>query len=275
MTQHALITGGANGLGLALAKLLASHKWHVFAGDCDQQALDNLQAETNITPLFLDVTDNNSIQAAVQSVQAKTPKLDAIVNFAGILRVGPIIEMDEAVLSQVLNINLLGTFRINKAFFDLIRTNEGPQGRIINISSETGWHTASPFNGPYAMSKYGIEAYSDTLRRELSIYNIPVICVQPGPFKTALVANTVDGFNQASEQSQLYKAPLKKFGELVFDANKKAGEPEVLADVIYTALTVKKPKHRYSVKADFGRSLLEYLPMSWGDTLFRKILDGA
>ena len=146
------------------------------------------------------------------------------------------------------------------------------KGRYVNISSETGWHTASPFNGPYAMSKYGIEAYSDTLRRELSIYAVPVICVQPGPFKTNLVADTVDGFNQAAETSDLYKSQLKHFGQLVYDANKKAAEPELLAEVIYKALTVSKPKHRYSVKADPGRSFLEWLPMSWSDGIFKKIL---
>lgn len=271
MTQTAFITGGTGGLGLALTQLLATSGWHVFAGDCDQAALTTLATQDNITPVFIDVSNTESVTAAFQTVKSQTNTLDAVVNFAGIIRVGGMIEMQEDILRQVLDINLMGTFRVNKAFFPLIKQGQHC-GRIINISSETGWHTASPFNGPYAMSKYGIEAYSDTLRRELNIYNVPVICIQPGPFKTNLVSNVVNNFNQASHESSLYKKQLEKFGRMTFEANQKAGQPDNLAKVIHKALTVKKPKHRYSVEADKGRSILEWLPMSWADAIFKKIM---
>ena len=117
-----------------------------------------------------------------------------------------------------------------------------------------------------------LEAYSDALRRELSIYNIPVNCVQPGPFKTTMVADTVGGFNAAAEHSQLYKPQLKHFGELVYEANKTANEPGLLANVIAQALMAAKPKHRYSVKPDKGRSFLEWLPMAIADKVFKKLL---
>jgi NAD(P)-dependent dehydrogenase (short-subunit alcohol dehydrogenase family) len=194
-------------------------------------------------------------------------QLDAVINFAGILRVGPMIEMDEKVVQQVLDINLMGTWRVNKVFFPLLK-----HGRIVNVSSETGWHTASPFNGAYAMSKYGIEAYSDALRRELSIFNIPVIKIQPGPFKTSMVAATVDGFYTAAKNSEHYQSQLKHFGDLVDEANQKAADPALLASVIYDALMVKKPKTVYSVKADPGRSFLEWLPIRISDSIFKKIL---
>lgn len=271
MTKTAFITGGAGGLGIALTRLLAAKGWRVFAADCDQGGLDTLSGEANITPVTIDVTNTESVEAAFDAVSARVDRLDAIVNFAGVLRVGPLIEIDEKVLQQILDINLLGTFRVNKTFFPLVNQKASP-GRIVNLSSETGWHTASPFNGPYAMSKYGIEAYSDALRRELSIFEVPVICVQPGPFKTSLVANTVDGFNRAAENSALYKKQLEHFGQLVFEANKKANNPLVLAQVIYRALTDTRPRHRYSVKADRGRSFLEWLPMSLSDRIFRRLL---
>ncbi len=271
MTKTAFVTGAAGGLGFALTRLLADRGWQVYAGDSDQRALDALSCQHNIVPVNIDVTNADSVQRAFNIVSAQVEKLDAVVNFAGILRVGALIEIDEDALQRLLDINLMGTYRVNKAFFPLVKQTGG-QGRIVNISSETGWHTASPFNGPYAMSKYGIEAYCDALRRELSIFNIPVICIQPGPFKTSLVANTVDGFQQAASQSEHYSSQLMKFGEMVDEANKKAQSPDVLAQVIYKALTTSKPKHRYSVKADPGRSFLEWLPMSVGDGLFRKLL---
>lgn len=265
--KTAFITGGTGGFGLALTELLASHGWHVFAADFDQKGLAALAGKINVMPITLDVTSTESVQAAFDEVKKYTHHLDALVNFAGILRVGPMIEMEEKVVQQVLDINLMGTWRVNKVFFPLLK-----KGRIVNVSSETGWHTASPFNGAYAMSKHGIEAYSDALRRELSIYHIPVIKIQPGPFKTNMVANTVNGFYQAAEQSTLYKKQLKHFGDLVDEANKKACDPALLAEIIYGALSVNKPKTAYSVKADPGRSFLEYLPVRWSDGIFKKIL---
>ena len=267
MKKTAFITGGAGGFGLALTELLASHGWHVFAADCDRQGLSALAGKSGVTGIYLDVSSTDSVQAAFEEVKNHTAHLDAVVNFAGILRVGPMIEMDEAVVQQVLDINLMGTWRVNKVFFPLLK-----HGRIINVSSETGWHTASPFNGAYAMSKYGIEAYSDALRRELSIFDIPVIKVQPGPFKTDMVAATVDGFYTAAKNSQHYKKQLQHFGDLVDEANQKAADPALLAVVIHEALTVKKPKTAYSVKADAGRSFLEWLPVGISDSIFKKIL---
>ncbi|HQQ75574.1 MAG TPA: SDR family NAD(P)-dependent oxidoreductase [Pseudomonadales bacterium] len=267
MKKSALITGGTGGFGLALTRHLVTRGWQVFAADCDTAGLEALTKQDGVTPVFIDVTKTESVEAALAEVKKHVQQLDAVINFAGILRVGAMIEMDEKVVQQVLDINLMGTWRVNKAFFPLLK-----HGRIVNVSSETGWHTASPFNGAYAMSKYGIEAYSDALRRELSIYNIPVIKIQPGPFKTNMVANTVGGFQLAAKNSQLYSKQLEHFGDLVFEANKKAGDPDYLSEVIYHALTVKKPKTAYSVKADPGRSFLEWLPVRISDSIFKKIL---
>lgn len=252
---------------MALARVLVDKGWHVFVADCDAAALAALDGERGMTPVPLDVTSNDSVHAAFDTVQQHTRHLDAVVNFAGILRVGPMIEIEEPVLRQVLEINLLGTWRVNKAFFPLLR-----HGRIVNISSETGWHTASPFNGAYAMSKYAIEAYSDALRRELSIFGIPVIKIQPGPFRTALVSNTVDGFYAAAKSSRHYASALRYFGDLVREANGKAAEPAELAEVIHEALTARYPKAAYSVRADARRSFLEWLPLRLSDRIYRNIL---
>lgn len=270
--KTALITGGAGGLGLALTRHLAQQGWLVFAADCIPEALAALADTANVKTLTMDVTDNSSIEKALNQIQQHTQHLDAVINFAGILRVGAMIEMDEATLRQVLDVNLLGTYRVNKLFFPMLQNASPQPGRIVNVSSETGWHTPSPFNGAYAMSKYGIEAYSASLRRELSIFNIPVIKVQPGPFKTNMVSSTVNGFYAAAEQSNFYKKHLKKFGDLVDEANQKAANPEHLASIIYKAITVKNPKANYSVKADMARSFMELLPMRLADWIYKKIM---
>ncbi len=110
--------------------------------------------------------------------------LDGVVNFAGILAVGSSSRSKETCAACSTS-TCMGTVRVNRALFPLVLARKG---RIVNISSETGWQSGMPFNGPYAMSKHAIEAYSDSLRRELMFLGVQVIKIQPGPFRTAMVA---------------------------------------------------------------------------------------
>ncbi len=274
--KTALITGGTGGLGLATARYLVSQGWHIFAADCNQQALDALKQEDNITPLFMDVSDASSVESAYTELTKQLEHLDAIINFAGILRVGSMAEMPEPTLSLLLNINVMGTFRVNQCFLPLLNTHNTQtrsKGRIINISSETGWQSGGPFNGAYAMSKHAIEAYSDSLRRELMFLDIPVIKIQPGPFKTSMVASIESNFSQAAEASVFFKQQLTRIKALAMNEHDKANPPLELAKVVHAALSSKKPKAAYSVKPDRARSLMEYLPTRWVDALLKKIIN--
>ncbi len=269
--KTALLTGGTGGLGLATARYLVEQGWQVYAADNNREALAKLEDEQGIKPLFMDVTDRQSVGQAYQQVAEEIDRLDGIVNFAGILRIGSMAEMDEAQLQLLLNINVLGTFRVNQEFLPLINSGKG-KGRIVNISSETGWQSGGPFNGAYAMSKHAIEGYSDSLRRELMFLNIPVIKVQPGPFKTDMVASIDSNFTQAADHSQFFSRHLTRIKELAIKEQDKAHSPRLLASVVHTALTAAKPKAAYSVKPDPARCLLEYFPVRWADALLRAVI---
>ena len=269
MTKTALITGATGGLGKATCEYLVENGWQVFAADFDRDALAKMEGQPNITPVFIDVTDTQSVQAAAAQVQQSTSGLDAIVNFAGILAVGSMIEIDESTLQRLLDVNVMGTFRVNKAFFPLIKAG---RGRIVNISSETGWQSGAPFNGAYASSKHCIEAYSDSLRRELALLDIPVIKIQPGPFKTDMVSGIEQQFGNAIADSHEFKQVLTNMKGMAVKEGSKGHPPAELAAVIYTALTVSSPRPAYSVKPDRGRSFLEYLPTRWADAIFKKVL---
>lgn len=145
-------------------------------------------------------------------------------------------------------------------------------GRIVNISSETGWQSGAPFNGAYAMSKHALEAYSDSLRRELRFHNIPVIKIQPGAFKTDMVASIGRQFDNAIAATRLFKPHLEKIKVLGMKEQAKANDPDLLAQAILKALTDEKPAAAYSVKPDPGRSFLEKLPTAWADTLIHKAI---
>ena len=271
MALNALITGGTGGLGFATAELLVKKGWHVFVADFDQAALDKIGTHTQLTPVKIDVTDTTSVEEAHRFVSGKVDHLDAIVNFAGILAVGSLIELDEGTLQRVIDVNVMGTFRVNKAFFPMLLKTKG---KIVNISSETGWQTAAPFNGAYAMSKHAIEAYSDALRRELSLMDIDVIKIQPGPFKTSMVASIQTNFERAAANSRYFQDVIHRLKGFAVREGKKGHNPKVLAKAVVKAIETSSPRARYSVKPDPARSTLEYLPMQWSDWIMKKILGG-
>jgi NAD(P)-dependent dehydrogenase (short-subunit alcohol dehydrogenase family) len=209
------------------------------------------------------------VAAARETVRASVDGLDAIVNFAGILAVGSMVDIEEDTLQRVLDVNLMGTFRVNREFFPLVNNR---QGRIVNISSETGWQSGAPFNGAYATSKHAIEAYSDSLRRELALLDIPVVKIQPGPFKTDMVSGIEGQFDRAIEGSGYFKDVLQRMKLMAVKAGGEGHDPALLASVIFHVLTVAKPKAAYSVKPDVKRMVLNYLPTRWADALLKKVL---
>jgi NAD(P)-dependent dehydrogenase (short-subunit alcohol dehydrogenase family) len=269
MERSVLITGGAGGLGRATAARLADHGWHVFAADLAGDPLDSMAGIENVVALEIDVTDAASVARAVSEVSAHRDALGGIVNFAGVNTIGSLIEIDEAALSRVMDINVMRTFRVNRAFFPMIKAG---RGRIVNISSETGYQAGAPFNGPYAMSKHAIEAYSDSLRRELMFLDIPVIKIQPGPFRTAMVESIEANFDAAIVESEHFAAVLERVKDLAKDEEKSAHDPDVLAEVVENALTTSRPKAAYSVRPDKKRLMLDKLPDSVSDPILKRVL---
>jgi NAD(P)-dependent dehydrogenase (short-subunit alcohol dehydrogenase family) len=270
--RTALITGAGGGLGHAAVERLVMNGWTVFAADIREDLLRSSMHDPDVVPVAMDVTDRESIRSAFETVTARTDRLDGIVNFAGVMGVGSLTDIPEERLARILDINVMGTFRVNKKFFPLV---EAARGRIVNISSELGWQSAPPFNGPYAMSKYAIEAYSTALRRELALLGVEVITVQPGPFRTAMIEGIERAFTQAEGETKNFARVIGRLKGLAAKQINSARDPDILAQVIETALTVKHPKPVYSVKPDRLRSSLERLPGRTLDRVYGTILRRA
>jgi NAD(P)-dependent dehydrogenase (short-subunit alcohol dehydrogenase family) len=267
----ALLTGAGGGLGSCTATYLHDRGWHVFATDVDDDSLAALAGVDGITPLHMDVTDQASITAVFQQVEGMTAGLDGLVNLAGTIAMGSVVEMDEATLVRVLNVNALGCYRVNRTFFPLVLQRHG---RIVNISSEVGWQRGAPFIGAYGMSKHMVEAYSDSLRRELMLLDVPVIKVQPGPIKTEMTRGLAATMDRAIDASTHFKGVLTRMKGLVVKEYDTAHDPIVVAQAVYEALTAARPRLRYSVRPPLQRVLLEKLPVRWADALMKRLLSG-
>lgn len=263
------LTGAAGGLGSSVCRLLAARDWRVFAADLEGEALQELGRIPNVTPLRLDVTDDASVAEALAFVSSSTDGLDAVVNFAGVLVVGSLVEVPVEAVRRLLDINVMGTIRVNRALFPMVLARKG---RIVNVSSETGWQSAMPFNGAYAMSKHAIEAYSDALRRELVFLGVPVIKIQPGPFRTSMVAAIERAFARTAEESTYFRGLLTALGRATVREQAMARDPAILAEVVHTALTTPRPRPAYSVKPDLARALFGRLPARLADPLLARFL---
>ncbi len=205
--RTALVTGAGGGLGHATVERLVADGWKVFAADINTDVLRSSMHDPDVVPIVMDVTDRESLESAYNAIVSQTDHLDGVVNFAGVMGLGSLTDMPEERLARILDINVMGTFRVNKIFFPLV---EASKGRIVNISSETGWQSAAPFNGPYSMSKYAIEAYSTALRRELALLGVKVITIQPGPFRTDMVEGIERAFTQAENETTKFASVIRQ-----------------------------------------------------------------
>ena len=267
--KYALVTGATSGLGKEIAKRVAESGWYVFACGRNENALDELRRTTYVHPLCVDVTKQESIDAAYEEVSKITDKLDAIINFSGVQQMASLVEGNIDIVSSMLEVNLMGMVRMNKTFFPLIKN---AKGRIINCSSECGWMTPQPFNGPYTLSKYAVEAYNDSLRRELMFVDVPVIKIQPGSFKTAMHGTTTKSFDRLAKSTTMYNDVLEKMKFMMDIELKMANDPKYLVKAVMDALTSPVPKQKYRVKNSPILGFVEILHPLVVDSAYKKIL---
>ena len=264
-----LFTGATGGLGSCCIRRLAERGWTVFACGTRTDRLQDLAKEEAVIPIVMDVTDLQSVQQARATVMTHTLSLDAVVNFAGTAAFGSLVEGDPATqCERLLDLNVLGTVRVNRVFFDLV---ERGQGRIINCSSSAGWMKAQPFGGPYVLSKRALEAYNDSLRRELMYIDIPVIKIQPGTFRTNIGRGVQEDFDGTLAGTEHYDYVLRKMKPMMDFIFRHARDPEAVARVVVRALESRHPKSRYRVGSGLLLSLLELLPEPCVDGVYKML----
>ncbi len=190
MSKTILITGAGSGFGRDAAETLASAGHRVFASMRDPAGRNRERANAlwarGIDVVGLDVTDDASVEKAVQGVLAKAGRIDVLVNNAGMALVGVSEAFTPDQLRTMFETNVVGVFRTARAVLPSMRREQ--DGLIINIGSILG-RVTFPFFGLYGASKFAIEAINDTLRYEVSSFSVDVVLVQPSAYPTAMYSS--------------------------------------------------------------------------------------
>jgi len=255
MPKSVLVTGASSGIGRATALALVQRGFTVYAGT--RTALDY----EGVTPVTLDVTDPEHVEAL------RALHLDGLVNNAGIAVIGPLETLPLDRLRRQLEVNTIAQLAVIQACLPALRRT---RGRIVNVSSISG-RVALPLYGPYAASKFALEALSDALRRELH-GDVHVSVIEPGAVATPIWQRTLD----ASElPTGRYRAVAERLRELALDAAESGMPSSVVANAAVHALTAPNPRTRYVLgrSARIQAALARGAPTPVLDRLIRRIVE--
>ncbi len=245
-SKAVLITGCSSGIGHATAVLLAGRGWTVYATARQPESIADL-AERGCKTLALDVTDEESMKAAVATVTEAEGAVGVLINNAGYSQSGAVETVSGEQMRRQFETNVFGLVTMCQLVLPGMRAQHW--GRIVNISS-MGGRLTFPGGGLYHATKYAVEAISDALRFEVRGFGVDVIIVEPGlivtNFAQAATATVV------ADADSPYADFNRKVGQLTTDAyrgpmSKLGAGPEAVATTIAAALQAKRPKARYPV----------------------------
>ena len=260
----ALVTGASSGIGKATAEQLVMAGYKVY-GTSRRGAQAGAQS---FEVLALDVTSDESVEAAVTELMRREGRIDLLVNNAG-FSVAPA-GAEESSIEQaraIFETNFFGIVRMTRAVTPHMRRQRN--GRIINIGSVFGF-LPMPFMALYAATKHAVEGYSESLDHELRTRGIRVSVIEPAYTKTQFDANLLAPDSKLDEYREI-RAALDK---LVKDVMATADEPAVVADVVLKAASAARPKLRYTAGglANRLRLLRRFAPAGLVDAGIRKDL---
>lgn len=246
MNKVALITGASSGIGLETALSLLKKGFTVY-GAARRLSLMKKIEETGGTILYLDLTDDNSIETCVKTIIQKEKQIDILINNSGYGLGGSIENVSIEQAKNQFEVNVFALIRLTQLVIP--HMEKSSSSRIINISSMAG-RFSSPFLGWYHASKYAVEALTDSLRLELSSFKIKTVLIEPGLIKTPWGTIASDSIKENSRNT-IYENDaqnVSKFYEKNYSLqNGSASNPSVISNAIIRAVCAKNPKTRYSV----------------------------
>jgi NAD(P)-dependent dehydrogenase (short-subunit alcohol dehydrogenase family) len=272
ISKAVLITGCSTGIGRATAELLAGKGWTVYATARKLETVADLAARGCKT-LALDVCDDASIRAAVQSIEHAEGTIGVLINNAGYGQEGPVEEVPMEQVRRQFETNVFGLVRLTQLVLPGMRRQGW--GKIVNLSSMGGKLTF-PGGGFYHASKHAVEALSDALRFEVRGFGIDVIVIEPGPIKTRFGDTAIESIGSVAKTQSPYAAFNATLATKVRAAYEGpmamvAAGPDAVARVIERAIVARKPRARYvvTVAARLLMGLRRWMPDSAFDAFLR------
>ncbi|MFI5004515.1 MAG: oxidoreductase [Solirubrobacterales bacterium] len=258
-SKAVLITGCSTGIGRATALRLARSGWTVYATARRPESIADL-ADTGCHTLALDVTDEESMRAAVQAVEQAEGAVGVLVNNAGYGQSGPLEQIPPDAVRRQFETNVFGAIRMAQLALPAMRRQHW--GKIVNVGS-MGGRLTFPGGGLYHATKYALEALSDALRFEVRGFGVDVVLIEPGlittEFAQTSVATAAAGDGAAEDVYGAFNAKLAALTIGVYESPMRhlGGGPDVVAKAIEKAITRRRPRTRVPVTASARLSIIQ------------------
>jgi NAD(P)-dependent dehydrogenase (short-subunit alcohol dehydrogenase family) len=272
VNKIAIVTGSSSGIGLETSLTLAENNFTTYATMRNLDKASNILevAERKNLPINvvqLDVTDDTSVQQAIQFVGEKEGRIDLLVNNAGYALLGAAEDLSSEDIQAQFNTNLFGVYRTIKEVIPIMRKQAGG-GTIINIGSVNGF-VASPCASAYVATKFALEGLTQSLRYELAPFGIKVTIIDAGAIKTNIITNgmripkKIEEQLRRQQQQKQQNTNTSPFAEMTINILEKSKtiisnglHPRVVSDIVLKAAKAEKPQPRYSA-GDDAEKLLE------------------
>ena len=258
-----LITGAAGGMGRATCARFVAEGYHVFA--LDRVAVEQ---KANITPIACDLTDEESVKAAVETVAKMTDKLDAVIHFVGVYMLDSLVEMPSDSFERIFDINVRGVYLVNKHFLPLM----GRGSRILITTSELASLDPLPFTGIYAITKAALDKYAYSLAMELQLLDIRVSVLRAGAVETGMLGVSTTALDRFCENTKLYSCNAKRFKGIVESVEARCVPPTKIAEKCARILAKRNPKYAYCSNRNPLLLMLNILPKRLQLWIIKQIL---
>lgn len=278
--RHIMITGVSSGIGYEIARYFLDQGAVVFGSvrkTADRERLENEFGE-NFHALEFDVTDREAIQRAADKVKGVLGDqlLTALVNNSGVALAGPLQLIDDDRFEHQVQVNVLGLRYVINAFLPMLgasldRPADQKPGKIINMSSISGILN-SPINGSYSIAKHAMESIGEVYRRELMMYGIDVISIQPGPIQSRIWEKNIGSMAEFADSD--YSQMIERVDEIMQEARGQALPAVVIAKLVEKIIESRRPRSAYIVHSRTWPVYIisHLLPARWVDRLIQRQL---
>ncbi|NEV93166.1 SDR family oxidoreductase [Psychroflexus sp. YR1-1] len=261
MQNVVLITGASSGIGKSIGEYLARFNYKVYGTSRTPK-----HKELNgIHFLQLDVTQQESIKTAVETLIAKEGQINFLINNAGVGITGPLEEIPDVEQRKIFETNYFGPLKVINTVLPHMRSRQS--GFIINITSIAG-HMGLPFRGFYSASKGALELTTEAYRMELKAFGIKMTNVAPGDFATNIAAGR---FHAPVQENSPYKAVYERSLKLMNEHVNQGKDPNLMAKSVHAIMQKSNPKIHYKV-GDFTQKISVFLKHILPDKVFEKLL---